>query len=117
MMHHQSNNNSYEINTYLKTDVDVWLSSLQAGINNRVLISTVQINGRNGITNDILRIKKVAASTLYDSLELSSNTVDKTSIYKVDNIDIVASLESKASASNVYTKEEITDVDIALLVL
>ena len=48
-------------------------------------------------------------STLYDSLELSFNTVDKTSILKVNNIGILASLNLKTSDSNVYTKQEITE--------
>ena len=46
-------------------------------------------------------------STLYDSLELSLKTVDKTSILKVNNLDIWSSTSSKASASNVYTQQEI----------
>ena len=32
---------------------------------------------------------------------------------KIDNIDLLASLSSKASAPNVYTKQEITEFDIA----
>ena len=48
---------------------------------------------------------KVDGSTLYDSFELSFNTIDTTSIWKVDSIDIFASLNLKASASNVYTKQ------------
>ena len=43
-------------NTDLKTDVDVFLSILQAGIDRRVLINAVDINGRfriHAITNDI----------------------------------------------------------------
>ena len=78
--------------------------------------STICINGKckiNATTNDILKIQKVNGSTLYDSLELSSNTVAKTSIFRIDTIDILASLSSKASASNVHSKQEITDFDIA----
>ena len=47
-------------------------------------------------------------STLYDSFELSFNTVDNTSRLKVTNIDILSSTSSRASASNVYTNQEIT---------
>ena len=36
---------SYTLTTYSKTDVNVALSSLQAGIDNRVLINDVNING------------------------------------------------------------------------
>ena len=97
--------------TCLKTDVDVLLYILQAGINNRILIKSVDINGKfktNATTNDILNTQKVDGSTLYDSLELSFNTVDKTSILKLNNINILASLASKFSYNNVYTKQEIT---------
>ena len=43
---------------------------------------------------------------------ISFNTVDKTSILKVNNIDILASLASKVSSSNVYTNQEINDFNI-----
>ena len=36
----------------------------------------------NGASNDIFNFQKVDGSTLYDALELSFNTVDKTSILK-----------------------------------
>ena len=38
--------------------------------------------------------------------------VDKTSILKIRNIDILSSIASKASALNVYTKSEISNHDI-----
>ena len=75
-----------KINTYLKSDVDVLLSILQAGIDSRVLINTMDINGKiiiNATSNDILKIQKVDGSTLYDSLEFSCDMVDKTSILKL----------------------------------
>ena len=100
----------------MKTDVNVLLSIVQAGINNCVLINAVDSNGKlkiNENTNDILKIQKVDGSTLYDSLEFSFNTTDKTSIVKLKSFDILASLNLKASASNVYTNQEINDVDIA----
>ena len=62
------------------------LSSLQYGIGRRVLTNAVDINGKfkiTGVSNDILKIQKVDGSTLYDALELSFNSVDKTSISKV----------------------------------
>ena len=94
----------------------MFLSILQAGINTRVLIHAVDINGTfkiHATTNDMLRIKKVDGSTLYDSLELSFNTIDKLSILKFNSIDILASVNLKASASNAYTKQEMLDFDIA----
>ena len=75
-----------------------------------MLINAVDINGNfklHATLNDILKVQKVDGSTLYDSLELSFNTVDKTIILKVINIDILESLNLKASASTVYTKEEL----------
>ncbi len=57
-------------------------------------------------------MQKVDGSTLYDSFEVSFNAVDKTSILKINNIDILQSITNKASASNVYTKEEINNNDI-----
>ena len=54
-----------------------------------------------------MTIQKVDGSTLYDSKELSFNSVDKTSILKIHNLDSLASLTLKALASNAYTKQEI----------
>ena len=54
-----------------------------------------------------MRIQNGDGSTLYDALELSFNTTDKTSILKNNNIDILESLALKSSVSNVYTKQEI----------
>ena len=62
------------------------LSILQAGIDRRVQINTVDIDGKfkiNAVSNDILKIQKVDGSTLYDAFELSFNNVDKTSILKL----------------------------------
>ena len=73
-------------------------------IHNRVLTNAVYSNGKlkiNATTNDILKIQRVDCSTLYDALELSFNMVNQTSILKVDKIDILASSNLKASASNV----------------
>jgi hypothetical protein len=57
------------------------------------------------------KFKKIGL-TPYDALDLSFNTEDKTSILSVNNIDILSYLASKASASNVYTKEAISNNDI-----
>ena len=49
-----------KLNTYLKYDVDVWLSILQAGIDRRVLINAVHINGKfeiNATSTDIFKIQ------------------------------------------------------------
>ena len=62
----------------------MWLLSiLQAGIDNRVLINAVDINGKfkiNAVSHDILKTQRVDGTTLYDSFKLSLNPVDKTSI-------------------------------------
>ena len=58
------------------------------------------------------KVKKVDGSTLYDALELSFNTVDKTSILKVNDINIVSSLNFKDLTSNVYSNQEIDNKDI-----
>ena len=79
----------------------MFLYTLQAGINNRVLINAIDINGKfkiHATTNDILTIHKVDGSTLYDSLEVSFNTVDKTSTLQVNKIYILTLLASKASS-------------------
>ena len=90
-----------KISTQLNYDVDVCLSILQAGIDRRVLLNAVDINGRfnlNASSNDILKFQKVDGSTLYDSLEVSFNTVDKTSTLQVNKIYILTLLASKASS-------------------
>ena len=53
-----------------------------------------------------MKNQKVDGSTLYDSLELSFTNVDKTRMFKVHTIDILTSLASKASSSNVDTKQQ-----------
>ena len=58
---------------------------LQAHIDKRVLINTVDINGKfqiNCVSNDILKIQKADGSTVYDALHLSFNSSDKASISK-----------------------------------
>ena len=92
----------------------MFLSIQQAAINNRVLIHAVDVNGKfkiNDMSNDILKIQKVDSSILYDDLELSCNAVDKTSILKINNIDILQSTNNKASIAYVYNK---MDIDMGL---
>ena len=52
----------------------VWLLPLlQAGIDRRVIINAVDINGTfklTGASNDILKTQKVDGLTVYDALEL-----------------------------------------------
>ena len=43
------------------------------------LILTVNLK-QNATSNDILKIRKVDAPTLYDALELSCNNIDQTNI-------------------------------------
>jgi hypothetical protein len=110
------NNKADKITTYDKTETNVDLSILQAGIDTRVLINTVDINGRFKIlttTDNNFKIQRQIGTTLYDSLDLIFNDTDKTSILQVNNIDILSVLNGKASSSNVYTKEEINNFDIA----
>ena len=86
-------------------------------MNNRVLITTVDINCKcklNAIGDNVFSKSINRKGThLYDSLELSFNTVDETNILNINNIDVMSSISSKASASNVYNKEELNKFDIA----
>ena len=116
-MQNQINNKSDKLTTYVKTDIDVliciyiyiYINIVKAGLTNSVLSNAVDSNGKVNITALQMKYqtKKVDGSILYDSLELSFNTVDKTSILKVHNIDVLASLALKSSASNAYTKQKI----------
>ena len=77
------NNKAHNSKTDLKTDVDTCLSILQAGIATRVLINTLDINRKikqHATSDNIFKIQNIDGSTLYDSLELSFNTIDKTII-------------------------------------
>ena len=79
------NPTSNTLTTYLKTDVNVALSSLQAGIDNRVLSNDVAINRKfkiNAVSTDILKKQRVDGTIVYDLFELSFNPIDKTSILK-----------------------------------
>ena len=46
-------------------------------------------------------------SILYDSFELSSNPVGKTSILNINNVDILQAVNTNDMAVNVYSKYEI----------
>ena len=92
------------------------LSILQAGIDRRVQINTVDIDGKikiNAVSNDILKIQKVNGSTLYDAFAFSFNNVEKTRILKINNVDILAFINHKAVYNNVYNKTEV-DLDLLL---
>ena len=100
----QLNSKADKLITYSKTEVNVALSTLQAGIDNRVLINAVDINGKFkliAVSNDILKNQRVDGSTLYDSFELSFNPVDKTSISKTNNVNILQAINNIAVAINV----------------
>ena len=109
-----NNNKADKKDTHLKTDVDVCVSILHVGIHNRGLSNSFDINVKfniNATAEKILKTQKIEGSTLYDSLELACNTVDKTNILKVIYVDILESLNLKASTSNVYTKQQINNND------
>ena len=67
---------------------------------------------KNATSNDSLQIARVDGSLLYDASDLSLNIADKASILKNNNNDSLESLNLKASASNVYTKQCINNNDM-----
>ena len=102
-------------NTCLKADVDVSWSGVQVGVNNSVLSMSVDTNGTyntDATAYNILKTQHIDDSTLYDSLEVSFNTVDTTSMSKVNNVDMVASLSSTSSSSSACTTQELNDNDV-----
>ena len=54
-----------------------------------------------------MQIQKVDVLTLYDSLEVSFNSVDNTIILNIHNIDILQFIHHKAVSNDVYTKAEV----------
>ena len=54
-----------------------------------------------------MKIQRVDGITLYDSFELSVNTIDKTSILKLNNVNIVQAISNNDVAANVYSRYEI----------
>ena len=86
------------------------LSIVQAGVDNHVLLNAVDIKGKfklKSVSNDILKLQKVDGSTVYDALELSFNSIDKTSILNNYNVDILQSINTKAVSNDVYNKSDI----------
>ena len=106
----QINNKSDNITTYTTSDVNVALSIVQAGVDNHVLLNAVDIKGKfklKSVSNDILKLQKVDGSTVYDALELSFNSIDKTSILNNYNVDILQSINTKAVSNGVYNQSDI----------
>ena len=84
---------------YSTADVNVALSSLQVGVNRQVFIKLVDMNGKfkiNDTSTDILNIQRVDGSLLYDALALAFTIADKTSIFQINNPNILESLSVKA---------------------
>ena len=80
-----------------------------------MITNTVDISGQLNIhatTNHILKAQQVDGSIVYDSLESSFKTVDKASILKTNNVDILSYLNLKLVASNVYTTQELDRHDV-----
>ena len=109
---------AYRFRTYLEYGVDVCLSMLQAGVDRRVLSNTVDMKGNvktNGVSTDILNTQKVDGSTLYDALELTFNTVDKTSVLKASSIDTSQPINNKAASNDVYNNHEVDLIFASLI--
>ena len=54
----------------------------------------------------ICKNKNVDGSTLYDALKLAFNSIDKASMLKDNNVDIVQSIHNKAVRNDVYNKSD-----------
>jgi hypothetical protein len=97
---------------YLKSEMDVYITDLNAGRNTRVSKSVVNIDGKFKITtsedNHILKIQKIIGMAPYAALDLSFNTEDKTSILSVNNIDVLQVLNGKADNTQ-------TNVNLSIL--
>ena len=52
------------------------------------------------------KFKKVDGSIVYDTLELSFNSIDKASILNSNNVDILASINNKVASNDVYNKAD-----------
>jgi hypothetical protein len=69
-----------KVDTYNKTGMNVNLSILQASIDNKVQISTVDINSRLKLltsTDNNFKIQRKNGTALYDSLDLIFNDTEK----------------------------------------
>ena len=86
-----------------------FLSILQAAIYRRVLVNAVDVNGKfklNAVSSDALKIQRGDGILIYDAFELSFNNVDKPSISRINNVEILQSINNSV-AVNVYSKSEI----------
>ena len=102
-------NKADKTNNYPKAEMNVALSILQAGIDNRGLSNAVDSNGNFTVTatsNDILKIQRVDGSLLYDAFELSFNNVAKTLVLITISVDKLQSINNSV-AVNAYSKSEI----------
>ena len=109
-MQNQINTKAVKLDTYPKAEINVALGILQAGIDTRVSINVVDINGKfktTDVSNDILKTLRVHGHLLYDAFEYSFNTVDKTSILNTNHVNIVQAININAVAANVYSKSGI----------
>ena len=81
-----------------------------------MLLNAVDSNGKfniNAVSDDMLKVKRVDGSILYDAFELSFNNVNKTRTFTTDAIDIVQSINKNGVVVNVYSKSE-TDIGLNL---
>jgi hypothetical protein len=89
----QLNNKQNNGTCYLKSEMDAYITGLNAGINSRVSKSVIDIDGKFKIItsedNNTLKIQKVIGLTPYDSLDLIYDTENNSSILKINNIDIL----------------------------
>ena len=113
-MQTQVNTKADKLDTYHKADINVALGVLQAGIESRVIINAVDINGKfkiHDVSNDILKIQGVDGTTVYDAFEVSFNPVDKTSTLATNNVNLLQDINNNAVVVNVYSN---SDIDIGL---
>ena len=107
----QISNKVDKSDSYPKSEINVAIGMLQAGIDTRVSTNAVYINGNfkiNATSNDILKIQKVDGTTLYDAFELSFNNVDKTRVLKTNNVNILEA--KKNNVSNTYSRYEVNNI-------
>ena len=113
----QISNKVDKSDSYPKAEINVAIGILQAGIDNRVLTNTVDMNGKfkiNATSNDILKFRKVDVTTLYDAFELSFKNDDKTSISTTNNVNLLEAINN--NVSNTYSRYEVNHI-ISLFLL
>ena len=96
--------------TYPKAEINTAILTINASLDNKCSTYAVDIQSKFKIkatSDDILKIQKIDGSILHDTLEISFNPVDKTSILKFNNVDILDSISNKAVSNNVYNKTEV----------